>query len=351
MESKMYLSTLVEKFWSPHFWFGETKITWDDFVDVNTSTHEVMYPIVAGLLLLITRGTFSTYAIKFISSFKPKTNDNRSKKVSKNKILEEIFYSLKTSSRDLIIKEAIKEDISEREAERWLRNRLKEDAKTQKLFDTSMRAIYYTFMGIYGISIIYEKPWLWNTRKCWDDYPRHRVDDKTRRYYLIQLTFYWYLTFSQVSGDSTKKRKDFWQMLLHHIATITLISFSWVSNKVRVGMLVVVLHDMADIALEIAKMCLYANFQKTSTTMYKVFAVTWIITRLYIFPKYVIYSTMYELPEIIGIAPADIFMIAFLIVLQILHVFWTYFLIKGILNFKKKGTVEKDERSDSDDSD
>ena len=31
-------------------------------------------------------------------------------------------------------------------------------------------------------------------------------------------------------------------------------------------MLVVVLHDMADIALEIAKMCLYANFQKTSTT-------------------------------------------------------------------------------------
>ena len=60
---------------------------------------------------------------------------------------------------------------------------------------------------------------------------------------------------------------------------------------------------------------------------------------------------MFELPEIIGIAPADIFMIAFLIVLQILHVFWTYFLIKGILNFKKKGKVEKDERSDSDDSD
>jgi len=95
----------------------------------------------------------------------------------------------------------------------------------------------------------------------------------------------------------------------------------------------------------------YANFQKVSTTMYSVFAFTWIVTRLYIYPKYVLYTTMVELPKIIGIAPADILMISFLIVLQMLHVFWTYFLIKGILNFKKKGVVEKDERSDSDDSD
>lgn len=347
----MYISTLVEIFWSPHFWFGDTNISWNDFAQVNTSAYEVIYPIVAGLLFLISRRTISTYILKLMEPFRTKNERNLQKKSSKFMDLEEIFHSQKTTKRELLIKAANQAGISEREAERWLRNRVIEEVKTQKLFDTTMRAAYYISMCIYGISIIYEKPWLWNTRYCWVDYPRHRIDEKTRRYYLIQLTFYWYLTFSQVYGDSTKKRKDFWQMLLHHIATITLISFSWVSNKVRVGMLVVVLHDMADVALEIAKTCLYANYQKASTTMYSVFAFTWIVTRLYIYPKYVLYSTMFELPEIIGFAPVDFLMNAFLIVLQVLHVFWTYFLIKGILNFKKKGVVEKDERSDSDDSD
>ena len=341
-------STLNDIFWSPHFWFGETNISWNDFVHVNTSSHEIIYPIVAGLLLLIARGTISTYIIRVLKSFSTRGKITHS---SRYKDLEEIFNAKKSADMEKMLKAATQTGISDREAERWIRKRLKEENKTQKLSDTSMRAAYYIFMCIYGISIIYEKQWLWDTRYCWYDYPRHHVDDKTRRYYLIQLTFYWYLTFSQVYGDSTKKRKDFWQMLLHHIATITLISFSWVSNKVRVGMLVVVLHDMADVALEIAKMFLYANFQKVSTTMYSVFAFTWIVTRLYIYPKYVLYTTMVELPKIIGIAPADILMIAFLIVLQMLHVFWTYFLIKGILNFKKKGVVEKDERSDSDDSD
>ena len=342
----MYLSTVLEIFWSPSFWFGETDISWNDFVNVNTSAYELVYPIVAGLMLMITRGTISNYLIKL---FGMGMRWDNSRKSSKNKTLEKIFNSHKTSSREQMIKEFTQTGLTERETERWLRNRKKDDTKNQKLLDTSMRAAYYIFMFIYGVSIMYENPWLWNTRYCWYDYPRHQVDDKTRWFYLVQLTYYWFLTFSQVYGDSTKKRKDFWQMLLHHIATIILISFSWVSNKVRVGMLVVVLHDMADVTLEIAKMCLYANFQKASDTMYMVFAVTWIVTRLYIYPKYVLYSTMFELPEIIGFAPVDFLMNAFLIVLQLLHVFWTYFLIKGIINFKKKGVVEKDERSDSDD--
>ena len=47
------------------------------------------------------------------------------------------------------------------------------------------------------------------------------------------------------------KRKDFWQMFVHHMITLLLLSLSWVCNLHRVGSLVLVVHDCADIFLEV----------------------------------------------------------------------------------------------------
>lgn len=65
---------------------------------------------------------------------------------------------------------------------------------------------------------------------------------------MISLSFYWSLAISQFFDV---KRKDFWQMFVHHIATITLMSFSWICNLHRVGTLVLLVHDCADIFLEV----------------------------------------------------------------------------------------------------
>lgn len=66
---------------------------------------------------------------------------------------------------------------------------------------------------------------------------------------MIELAFYWSLLFSQFIDV---KRKDFWQMFLHHIATILLLSFSYVVNFVRIGTLVLVIHDFGDFWLEVS---------------------------------------------------------------------------------------------------
>ena len=65
---------------------------------------------------------------------------------------------------------------------------------------------------------------------------------------MIELAFYWSLVFSQFIDV---KRKDFWEMFTHHIATITLLSFSYLVNFVRVGSLVLVVHDCGDYWLEV----------------------------------------------------------------------------------------------------
>ena len=65
---------------------------------------------------------------------------------------------------------------------------------------------------------------------------------------MISMSFYWSLAVSQFYDV---KRKDFWQMFIHHIATLLLLAFSWVCNLHRIGSLVLFLHDCADIFLEV----------------------------------------------------------------------------------------------------
>lgn len=71
---------------------------------------------------------------------------------------------------------------------------------------------------------------------------------------MLSLSFYWSLTVSQFFDV---KRKDFWQMFIHHIATIMLMGFSWTTNLHRVGTLVLLLHDCADIFLEVSTVLIF----------------------------------------------------------------------------------------------
>lgn len=43
-------------------------------------------------------------------------------------------------------------------------------------------------------------------------------------------------------------------MLVHHLATILLITFSYANNMIRAGTLVMCVHDSADIFLEVKRL-------------------------------------------------------------------------------------------------
>uniref|UniRef100_A0A8B9KEH1 Ceramide synthase 5 n=1 Tax=Astyanax mexicanus TaxID=7994 RepID=A0A8B9KEH1_ASTMX len=127
----------------------------------------------------------------------------------------------------------------------------------------------------------WDSPWMWDTRQCWYNYPYQVLTPGLYHYYVTELAFYWSLMFSQFTDI---KRKDFLIMFVHHLATVSLISFSYANNMVRVGSLVLCVHDTSDFLLEAAKLANYAKYQRLCDFLFVVFGAAFFGTRLIIYP-------------------------------------------------------------------
>lgn len=92
----------------------------------------------------------------------------------------------------------------------------------------------------------------------------------------------------------TQKRKStYYEMLLHHMMTIILISNQYLIDQNTIGSTVMFLHDVSDFFLFLARIC---NDYKVSTNWYSkiimgMFLGSWFITRLVFFPISIIYPT------------------------------------------------------------
>jgi len=140
-------------------------------------------------------------------------------------------------------------------------------------------------------------------------------------------------------------------MFIHHLTTIALLSFSWTCNLTRCGALVLIVHDFSDIFLELAKMFHYAKLNTPCDVIFGIFVVAWIFTRLGLFPTWILFSATIEAPQMVEMFPAYYIFNGLLSVLLVLHVIWTYFILKIAFHavLAKKDEELRDSRSDSED--
>ncbi|XP_061540338.1 ceramide synthase 4a [Phycodurus eques] len=227
----------------------------------------------------------------------------------------------------------------------WFRHRRNQDrpTNTKKFCEASWRFVFYLAAFTAGLTSLLDSPWFWDHRECWQGFPKQIVTNAHSWYYTLELGFYLSLLLS-VSVDV--KRKDFKEQVIHHIATIFLIGFSYCSNYVRIGTLVMLVHDSSDFLLESAKMFHYAEWTKTCDSLFVIFSVVFLITRLVVFPCRIIHTTLVLSLDFFKPFFGYYFFNALLLVLQALHIFWAYLILRMICKFMFKGKVERDERSD-----
>jgi len=274
-------------FWNPDIWLPPN-VTWESFDETRVVKEgsviepsdfarfgDLWYPIPLALVVMVVRQMVERFLFKPLG-VKLGLKDKARRGPVENQVLEKAFNGRETIDSGRLAKDT---GMTVIQVERWLRlRRLQQLPNTlQKFQETGWRWLFYTLILVYGFQCLWRKPWFWNIRHCWYDYPYHQIDSDVWVYYMVELSFYWSLSISQFFDV---RRKDFWEMFIHHQTTIALMMFSWTTHSHRIGTLVLIVHDCADHLLELAKMFRYTRYQKTCDAVFVLFAITWVVTRL-----------------------------------------------------------------------
>ena len=237
----------------------------------------------------------------------------------------------------------------------WMRRRNEVTRrKIVKYVEAMWRCLFYTAFCILGYQTLFvpeTASWIVDTKNHWLEWPFHPMSQSLMLYYQVELGCYFHqLVWTEVS------RSDALEMILHHIITILLIVASFLTSYTRIGASILFLHDLADIILESAKVLNYTSsapehrWLKTYSVvdiLFGVFAVTFFVTRLVLYPRFILYSVIVEGVEIFGCEFGGCYVfIGLLLGLQFLHIFWFYLIMRMVVRLVFYGSVEKDVRSD-----
>ncbi|XP_041758863.1 ceramide synthase 2 [Coregonus clupeaformis] len=342
------LRELSDWVWQDRLWFP-AGLGWADLKDRDGQVFAkgrdlwVIFPI--AVCFLIIRQIFErTVAVQLASLLgvreKPRV------RAAPNITLESFFCNASKFPSQSSVEELTKQSAcSVRQVQRWFRRRRNQERPSQikKFREASWRFTFYLLAFIAGLGALIDKPWFYDMEEMWNGFPTLPLLPSQYWYYMIELGFYISLLFS-VATDI--KRKDFKEQIVHHVATILLISFSWLVNYIRAGTLIMLVHDASDYLLESAKMFNYAGWRKTCNYIFILFAAVFILTRLVILPFWIIHTTwVYPLtlyPPFFGFY----FFNGLLFVLQCLHIFWAGLILRMAIKFLPGNDIVEDERSD-----
>lgn len=116
-----------------------------------------------------------------------------------------------------------------------------------------------------------------------------------------------------------EKAHDHMEMILHHLCTLYLYGFSYLTNTF-IGGVISVLHDFADIFVSFTRVFGESDYKNITGYSFLVALIAWAYTRLYVLPQmiYVIwYLPVYSASP--NLKPIFIFL---LLCLLVLHIYW-----------------------------
>lgn len=229
--------------------------------------------------------------------------------------------------------------------------------KIVKYVEAFWRCLFYSTFSYLGYRTLFTPDtaeWVADTKFHWEGWPYHQLPAIALFYYHIELGSYVHqLLWTEVNLS------DFWEMFAHHIITIALIVTSFITNYWRVGTSILFLHDLSDVFLEGCKVLNYTSKPPSRRWIkdyivdpgFGLFTVVFFVTRLVLYPRYILYSVIVEGYKVYGCewGGCPLF-IGLLVALQGLHIFWFYLIMRMVVKLFM-GQMDGDVRSDSEDDD
>lgn len=240
---------------------------------------------------------------------------------------------------------------------------------------------YYIMFWPFGMYLYCKSPYYLNLRELWTEWPQRELDGLMKGYILVQWA-YWIQQVVVVNIET--RRKDYWEMIVHHVITISLIAASYAYHQTRVAHLILVLMDVVELIFPLAKCLKCIGLTAVCDVLFGIFLLTWLWTRhvLYLVTCWSVYS---DLPRMISshtpcyrgrmadlegplLAPENSWsyllepfqdpagmvcftdgirtgFLVFLLALELVICAWTFFIIRVFVRVLKGGSAE-DVRSD-----
>ena len=129
---------------------------------------------------------------------------------------------------------------------------IKSRAKQNRFMEQSYTAIYFAIFGPLGLYVMSRTPiWYFNTTAFFEGFPHRTHDAVFKTYYLLQAS-YWAQQAIVLILQLEKPRKDFKELVFHHIITLALIWLSYRFHFTYMGLAVYITHDISDFFLAVS---------------------------------------------------------------------------------------------------
>ncbi|KUI61904.1 Sphingosine N-acyltransferase lac1 [Cytospora mali] len=234
---------------------------------------------------------------------------------------------------------------------------LKSRGKQARFMEQMYTAIYFGCTGPWGMYVMSRTPvWYFNTAGMYDGFPHKTHEAIFKFYYLFQAAYWAQQAIVLVLGME-KPRKDYKELVGHHIVSLALIGLSYRFHFTHIGLAVYITHDISDFFLATSKSLNYVDSCIVGPYM-MFFMCSWIYLRHYLNLR-ILWSLFTEFRTI---GPFELnweteqykcwisqyITITLLSALQALNLFWLFFILRIAYRYVAFNVAE-DERSDGED--
>lgn len=200
------------------------------------------------------------------------------------------------------------------------------------------KLVFYISAVTLGIFVLKNENWAYTLHLLT---PVKEIPLKFKIYYFYEISFY---MTELITIFYEPKKKDFFQMVAHHITTLFLMYLSFDIRYIHFGVVILLLHDISDPLLELAKVEHYVKKDSIANTTIFIFTAVFIVSRLFIYPRFIVYQVWLYVKKDISTWP-NWTLILLLLFLQVMHIIWTGYIlmlfVKLINGEKLEDTREK----------